>query len=171
MVEAGKYFCYSLLTASNLELTRVVIKRIIIKHHPTGYCNTNTKIILHQIFFSGEHHSPKLIVDCLILAHPNTWHLLQHSLPTKRLETIYFQLWIPEILQCFWRLIHLLKQKKNHFNIITTKFLHLLVQFCLHPIPQQFRWSQVLVPATSQQSTCGSSLTEIIFNFIIKYFL
>ena len=72
MFEAGKYFCYSLLTASNLELTRVIIKRIIIKHHPTGYCNTNTKIILHQIFFSGEHHSPKLIVDCLILAHPNT---------------------------------------------------------------------------------------------------
>ena len=110
MVEAGKYFCYSLLTASNLELTRVVIKRIIIKHHPTGYRNTNTEIILCQIFFSVKHRSPKLIVDCLILAHPDSWHLLQHSLPTKCLETIYFQLWIPEILECFWRLIHLLSQ-------------------------------------------------------------
>ena len=69
------------LTAADLELTGLSVKRIVVKVHPAG---------------DGDPHT-ELVGDCLVLVDPHAGHLLQHSLSAKRLQTIDLQLWIPDV--------------------------------------------------------------------------
>ena len=73
------------LTASNLELTGMIVQRIVIKHHPAG----------------NGHSDPQLVVDRLVLHDPDAGHLLKHLLSRERLQAIDLKLWIPEILEGF----------------------------------------------------------------------
>ena len=52
--------------------------------------------------------SPELVVDCLVLSHPHSGHLLQYSLPAEGLQTVNLQLRVPEILQGLRALVDLL---------------------------------------------------------------
>ena len=53
---------------------------------------------------------PQLVVDCLVLPHPHSRHLLQHSLPPEGLQAVDLQLWIPQIFQGLRALVNLLEE-------------------------------------------------------------
>ena len=72
---------YVQLTAADLELAGLGVQGIVVKVHPAG---------------DGDPHT-QLVRDCLVLVNPHPGHLLQDSLPTKRLQTVDLQLWIPDV--------------------------------------------------------------------------
>ena len=99
------------------------VQGIVIKVHLTRYCDVDTENIMALIstaFPINVNVSLELVVDRLVLHDPDPRHLLEHLLPRERLQAIDLQLWIPEILEGFRRLVHLLKMMLSTLIMIAT---------------------------------------------------
>ena len=70
-----------ILTAAHLELAGLRVQRIVVEVHPTG---------------DRDPYS-KLVRDGLVLDHPDARHLLEHTLPPKRVKAVYLQLRVPDV--------------------------------------------------------------------------
>ena len=57
--------------------------------------------------------------DCLVLVDPHSGHLLEDSLSSEGVQAVDLQLGIPNVFQCFRRLVHLLRKDIGKVVVMT----------------------------------------------------